>query len=586
MHGFSIDRQLKVAAQSMASGDARRVIATCKKILKRDPRNFDAIHLLGIGQAMVQNYQGAIEQYNKALRLFPSGTAALYSNLASAYLESDNHSRFMALEFAEKARTLSPNNADILEVSAKVHSRIGDYDQAELHLKQALTARPGDFKLVLKLVELLIRLNRYADAIRLLERLPSRAEVVMHRATIYDRQELPESAISVLNEARAFGVLNAEEADREMLSVLRTHGDRKQVADMAMRILNQDPDSVVATLGLILVGGFPGDAREAEQRIHELVGPTDLDAIHLFVLSEAYDREGKHEKSFDLLRAANRKKSTSQSSFLIERTKAEFGKIRESYRSFPRGAETEFSDSPIVPIFILGMPRSGTSLLEQMLASHTDVYGGGELAYLPSMIRFGNRGFRRDKKFRNLEYWRWVRENYLKLVSRVSDGSRFVTDKLPNNFQFIGFITKLFPEAKIIHCNRHPVSVCHSMYKVNFATDNHYAQDLTHLGQYYVEYRRLMDFWRAEEIEFFDHHYEELVGDPSRSLRRVLDYCGLDWQDGLLEFHKSERIVRTASNLQVRQPLYASSLESWKKYERQLQPLLETLIRHGLDVES
>ena len=236
------------------------------------------------------------------------------------------------------------------------------------------------------------------------------------------------------------------------------------------------------------------------------------------------------------------------------------------------------------PIFIVGMPRSGTSLAEQILASHPDVYGAGELmdfAAVAQGLGFDHAhssGFTaRLASLNDAESSRYV-EAYLQSIDRLSNGERYVTDKLPYNFLHLGLIQILFPNARVIHARRDPMDSCLSCYFLAFIGTHPHAYDLEDLGVYYREYERLMTHWHdVLSLPILDVQYEEAVEDIEATCRRMIEFCELDWDDRVLDFHQSDRVVRSASYDQVRRPVYRSSVGRWKPYEAWLDPLRQGL---------
>lgn len=238
-------------------------------------------------------------------------------------------------------------------------------------------------------------------------------------------------------------------------------------------------------------------------------------------------------------------------------------------------------DSSRLPIFVLGMPRSGTTLIEQIIASHPDVYGAGELPDLLAIARrnIAGTGFPGNVlalKKDGLAKWA---EDYVAGLHKLSPSARRITDKMPDNFFVIGLIHLMLPNAKIIHVNRNPVDTCLSCYTKLFTKGHEQTYDLTELGRYYSDYARLMEHWRSvlPAGAFLDVQYEDIVADQETQSRRIINFCGLDWDDACIEFYKNRRSVHTASVVQVRQPIYKSAVERWRHYEEFLGPLLDAL---------
>ncbi len=251
----------------------------------------------------------------------------------------------------------------------------------------------------------------------------------------------------------------------------------------------------------------------------------------------------------------------------------------ERLQSLPRAQH----DSK-TPVFILGMPRSGTSLVEQILASHPQVHGAGELnnimrleSGMPDLVGGGKR-FPDGLNKLTQEHVDELASHYLEHLAELSPDALRVTDKMPNNFLHLGTIQLLFPDARIIHCMRDPLDTCLSCYFQNFFAQHPYTNDLGHLGAYYNGYERLMAHWKQTlDLPIFDIRYEDLVENQETKSREMIEFIGLEWDEACLKFHENKRIGRTASYDQVRQPIYKGSVARWRNYESHLEPLRKAL---------
>jgi hypothetical protein len=240
-----------------------------------------------------------------------------------------------------------------------------------------------------------------------------------------------------------------------------------------------------------------------------------------------------------------------------------------------------------MPIFIFGMPRSGTTLVEQIIASHPNVYGGGELQFFNQMdqnlvsILKSNERYPECMHFIDNQTAYDMAELYIKKTREIVGLSKDyirISDKNPFNFYHLGLISLLFPKASFIHCQRHPLDTCISIYFQHFLAGNYFAYDLRELGQYYLEYLKLMNHWREVlTISIFELKYEDIVQHQEDVSRKLIEFCGLEWDSACLDFYKKERPVFTASNWQVRQPIYTASCGRWQNYEQFLNPLKELL---------
>ena len=226
------------------------------------------------------------------------------------------------------------------------------------------------------------------------------------------------------------------------------------------------------------------------------------------------------------------------------------------------------------PIFIVGMPRSGTTLMEQVLAGIDGIYGAGELKFLPQLLQ----GIPISEV--NQDILRVLAKKYISEIERISpNDSKRVIDKLPHNFQFVGFIHQMFPNAFIIHARRHPIETCLSAYRIRFSMGLHYSDDLATLGRYYRVYDELMKYWQSilPKNSMLEVRYEDMVTNLKDESQRLAKYLDLPWSDSCLDFHKRQNKVTTASVLQVRKPIYTSSMNRWRKYAPYLEPLLDEI---------
>lgn len=309
----------------------------------------------------------------------------------------------------------------------------------------------------------------------------------------------------------------------------------------------------------------------------------DAERMYLhFSLGRLLDAAGEYDEAFRHSSTANRMK---EHRFDAQQLVKRFESYRSTYtKEFMSRAPRAAAPSSHLT-FIVGVPRSGTTLVEQILTSHSGVKGLGEIMLLPDMVQslpqiMGSQ----------LPYPQCVTEltqagaealsdRYQRQVKALVGEPRRVTDKMLQNFEHLGLIALLFPQARVIHCMRDPLDTCLSCYFMHFRSESmSQTYDLTDLGIYYREYLRLMTHWRSVlDIPFLEVQYEELISDQERLTRELLTFCDLPWEDACLHFHETGRAVVTASYDQVRRPLYSSSVERWKHYARQLEPLRKAL---------
>jgi len=320
----------------------------------------------------------------------------------------------------------------------------------------------------------------------------------------------------------------------------------------------------------------------------------DKDRMHLnFALAKARENDGDCDGAFAQLSAGNRLKRK-----LIGYDEArELDRLRRTQSVFDAdfiSSRGGGGDASAVPIFIVGMPRSGTTLIEQILASHPQVFGAGELGFFEQAVDAVRGTLPGAPAFPELapalaeEHFYALGRHYVdKLRERAPNAAR-ITDKMPGNFIFAGLIQLALPRATIIHAVRDPLDTCVSCFGVHFTRGQPQTYDLAELGRYYRHYRSLMAHWRRvlPPGRIFEMRYEELVADTEAVTRRLLDHCGLAWDPRCLDFHRTERPVRTASAMQVRKPIYTSSIGRWRRYEKFLAPLQAELERSTVPTEG
>ncbi len=425
-----------------------------------------------------------------------------------------------------------------------------------------------------------------------------------------------EEAEALIKELRC-----TEDEDRNSLRlthvrILERKGDIPAAAAILESIPEDDRRNPEVAIMYAIVLEQQGKAEEALAVLQNALKSNELAALEgigtYFTLGDLYDSLGRYDEAFEAYRLgnANRKKAF----FKFDRptepgahTTDRLIKLHkpEHYRQLPTSTlESER------PIFIIGMPRSGTSLTEQILASHSQVYGAGELTILRDVVRESYNVAGETKQWSALEIididpsidkqcfvpknWESITgqelngigAKYLDCVSRLDETARRVTDKMPYNYFLAPLITKVFPHGRIIHCRRHPIDTCLSCYFQNFTGGSEFTFDLAELGNYYRNYLRLMAHWRdALQVPMLEVDYEQLVQDPEPKVRAILGYCGLEWEESCLKFHKSKRAVNTASYQQVRKPIYTRSAGRWRKYQKHLGPLLDALQMDPNDLE-
>jgi len=308
----------------------------------------------------------------------------------------------------------------------------------------------------------------------------------------------------------------------------------------------------------------------------------NADRMHLsFTLAKVSDDLGNKSQFLNYLNKGNHLRKQNLK-YTIEKDERLFDQIKKIFNEqlLPINNDELIKPSSVRPIFIIGMPRSGTTLTEQILASHNHVYGAGELSTLGTLIAPIIKNLTaNDVNHITQDHLHDIRHQYLNFLLQLNVPEKIITDKMPLNFRFTGFILALFPEAKIIHLRRDARATCWSIYKHYFISNgNGFAYNLNDLAHFYNLYTDLMTFWQQLfPGKIYDLCYEQLTTNQEKETRNLLNHCDLNWEKQCLEFHTTKRAVSTASTRQVKQKMYQGSSEAWRKYEDHLQPLINTL---------
>lgn len=311
---------------------------------------------------------------------------------------------------------------------------------------------------------------------------------------------------------------------------------------------------------------------------------SDDDRSHLcFAAFKAFDDLGERARAFDFLEQGN----DLYRKILDYKPKVDKDNVTIIKRAFNAPSLQKIDDFaakhplPFTPVFIIGMPRSGTSLTEQVLGAHSQVHGGGELPTLnhiahPMLGRVFGKVSDAQLEMKHMKNFRL---QYIQACKEFTHGQAYMTDKMPANFRWVGFIKHALPEAKIINQIRDPRAICWSIYKLRFATrGNGFAYNQKDLAAYYHRYMALMEFWEKRYPNYIHNlNYEAFTENQLDGTKALLNHVGLDWEDGCLEFHKTKRPVKTASAGQITKELYTGSSQAWRKYEEFLEPLLSAL---------
>lgn len=536
--------------------EAIRILRNAVRIM---PNDLGCNGELGVALLMAGRIDESIQYMHKVLELDPKSADAMY-HLGRAYGAMYNFES--ATQWTRKALSIKPGNPEYHAFLGYLYLRQGLLELSARHTRGVLQAQPQNVAMLCQLATSLRRMDEYDEAMELLDRAlaidATNPEALAGKAQILESRGQTDEALALIEQCVASG-----------------KGEQVQVAVTYERIAKRAgcPDKPTAMIRRML-------EKEVLQPIERII-------LH-FRLGTLLEDAGEYDEAFEQYQLANDMHPqpfdpdalTSQ----IDATITVFTKERLADTA---ARSTVDSD---LPIFIVGMPRSGTSLTEQILASHPRVFGAGELPHMERIVSaIGHMagdgtdpGYPACMRSISTEQLTELAEKHLvelkELAGQRAQTVTRVTDKMPNNFRHLGLIALLFPNARIIHCVRHPLDTCLSCYASQLPPVHTFSNSLDGLAVYYKQYRRLMDHWKTVlPLSIMDVVYEDLVNDQERVSRKLIAFAGLNWDDACLRFHESKRVVHTLSMDQVRQPMYRTAMNRHKRFASHLEPLARQL---------
>jgi tetratricopeptide (TPR) repeat protein len=493
-------------------GWMQELVLATDEAIKAYPEHIELLKLRSAGQAALGQAHAAIETYNKIIALDPTDADA-YGNRGNVQKTAGQTEA--ARQSFLKVLEFRPRDATALNNIGNIHVERGELDEAQRFFETALEASP-----------------KYGPALN------------------------------------------------NLGNVLKIKGDTARAADVLSAAIEKNEATAEAYWNFASVKKFGEGAPEIEQmeQVLEQNHLTDREKMLIrFALGKAYEDIGDVERAFLHLSTANRLKKSQLAYHVeddIERLVAQKAAFSHKAIDFDRAGGPAEGEVP-KPVFIIGMPRSGTSLIEQMLSAHSDIHGGGEIEFLNDALSrldwdnvddFSSIGSR-------------LRDEYIGHLGAIGGGAAYVTDKLPINFQWIGAIFSIFPDAKIVHVVRDARATCWSNFKHYYSGNgNAFAYDLDDVAAYYLAYFDLMRHW---EHVFGDRiyrlNYDQFTADPDPFMRELLGYLELDWQDACLAPEKNRRAVYTSSATQVRRRIYQNSSRDWERFAELVGPAFDAL---------
>jgi tetratricopeptide (TPR) repeat protein len=576
--------------------------------------------LEGTGLALLaeRNPADALPYLRKAANALPNRSK---TQLALARALSQSGHAAEADQAIARAFELDPSKAALAEAT-DAHAA-GDLDKAEKLIREVLSEQPNSVAALRLLAQVALDANRSRAAAELLQRTVQLAPGFVlawnDLANVWMKEERFERALNTVEHAISLdpemphshmirgNILSkaqrheeAIEAYRKALEISPKHMGALSGLGHVLKTIGRTDESIEAYRNCIRAHPAFGEAYWSLANLKTFEFTADEVAVMLkmvedprvadeprvnfhYSLGKHFENEGDYATAFGHYREGSDLRRTHEMYDPVQ-TQVIHDRIMATFSSAFIEERQGWGDPSPDPILIVGLPRSGSTLIEQILASHSQVEGTAELPDLSRAIRDINRN-RSDR----VEYpeavadlpeeaIRELGERYLERTRRYRTGVPFFIDKMPNNFAAIGLLHLILPNARVINARRHPLDSCLGSYKQLFFKGQSFTYDLFELGQYYLQYQRIMDHWHSVlPGKVLDVHYEHMVQDQEGQTRRILEYCGLDWEDRCLRFYETERAINTASSEQVRRPIYTKALNFWRNYEDQLGELIDVL---------
>ncbi len=501
--------KIQLAVDLYRSGDFEKAEGICNQLISENPKNVFLYNLLGLILVGKNKIDEALNTYQKGINLDPN-QAMIYNNIALLY----------------------------------TNNKI-DNEKAEYFYNKSISANPKN------------------------------PEAYNNLGTLYKSMDKFEEAIKCFNKAIESNSKFVQ-SYHNLGNIYITLGKFSDAKKIFLKIISIDPyyTKTHRTLSRLIKYDKNDTHFENLRKIYKNKNINTDDRINIaFALGKAYEDMNAHKNSFEMYKEAN-DLHNKRIKYTIERDKKRFKNIKNIFHKdlFNKFKGSGFTNAS--PIFILGMPRSGTSLIEQILSNHPKVFGAGEQIIIVKLLEkeFGKKNlslFFEDENF-NKKTFADIGSEYISAIKNISDNSERFTDKLPENFFWIGLIKLILPNAKILHCLREPGDNCFSLFKNYFPNQSmDYSYNLNNVVEYYNLYFDLMLYWKNLLPNFIlDVKYEDVVSNTKNEIHSMLNFCDLDWHDNCLNHYNNKRAVKTASDIQARNKIYNSSVNLWKKYEK------------------
>ena len=583
----NVDAMINLGLSHNLLKQSREAVIAAESALEKVPGHPRALNLLGSISAEEGDYEKAEKMFRASLESDPDNVDARF-NLSNAILQSGNSES--ALEMLNPLLASDPGKEQ-LELAGQILLDLKRYEEVSVILKDLKTSYPDDEGVQLLDMSFCEMINDYFNVVdkaqHILKKSPKIARVWNSLGSAYFQLDSVENSRQSYQKAVELEADHPEYQNNLGLTYASL-GDKDSAEKYYRQSLSLNPNYAEAYRNLVAMRKFKSVDDDDVRKVEELWSNQSLDDFNrcklAFTLGKIYDDCGLYERAFEIYDIGNKLKSK-EITMDFDQYFGHIDRIVEVFNELPKQSVIH-NDSNTQPIFVLGMSRSGTTLVEQILSRHPQVSGCGELPCIERAIgrlekKYGEPRLYPDD-FASLDSTMLSKETegYFGWVRRLHDiQTGYFTDKMPFNFVHVWLIKALFPHAAIAHCHRHPLDVITSNYFQLYGSDINFVYNLEVLANYYVRYHRLMRHWHKLFGDgLYRVQYEALVSDNEAQTRLLIERMGLEWDDACLDPKRSGTAVRTASIWQVREGVYTSSKERWRQYEKGLQPAIDILI--------
>ena len=570
-------------------GRTDKALVALDKLIKSFPDDALLFNLRGACHEAMNQFDQSIESFNKAVEIHPLYEEALY-NLGVVQKKAGKPDD--AINSYQRAIGINSQNANAHNNLGNLLTQKGHIKQSIEHLNLALKLNPKFAEAHNNLGLANMELNKLSECINnfllAIENNPQYEGAYINLGRVYRELNEFDNELNCYKKCLKIKP-NASKILVQLGRAYRNRGENKLAIDCFESSLNFNPESYSAYFELANWSEYKLNKEQIAkmESFAENDGLNDNDKINLnYALALIYEKNEDSDKLFSSLHRANslRKKSLNYS---LHDDEKRANNVKDFYQGLSNAKEIKLHEKSKSknPIFIVGMPRSGSSLIEQILSSHHNVYGGGELQIFRKILNPLINTFLNDREsfqeiIKDNNCYESIRYEYLESIDRLDFKEAFFTDKALLNFQYIGLILRALPDSKIIHIKRDAMAICWSNFKTNFAQRGiAFSNDLNDLVGFYRLYEEQMNFWHSEfPNQIYDLKYESMTKNQIIETKELLNFCNLDWDENCLHFYNNNRSVKTASKDQVRKKIYSGSSDAWKKYKNYLEPLTNGLV--------